>query len=249
MTKKIFAVIIAFLLCFSVTVFASAYTEQYVFCDSDGCLSTSEIAELESYAQAIEENYGRSVIFCIVDDIGNLTCYEYAQEIASEYTDAEDTVVFVNDIQNNVYDYYKSGNAERLDDSLIEGIYGIYNNDKSYFNGISSLYAAMEETLENADEEEFYLSSDDSEDEEHEAAKEKEKGKVSFIWIPICLAIGILIGFLIIKGIASKNISVKMQKNATVYTRSGSMTVTGRSDNFLYKEVEKRAKPKNNNKQ
>ena len=112
------------------------------------------------------------------------------------------------------------------------------------------MYAATEEILENVPTDEFYVPSDDAEDEEYsetENKKDAPKGKVSIIWIPICLAVGIFLGFLIIKSIASKNISVKMQKNATVYTRNGSMTVTGRSDNFLYKEVDRRAKPKNNN--
>ena len=248
MAKKIFAVVIALMLCLYAVVSVSAYTEQYIICDTDNCLDASEISELEDYARSIEENYGYSVIFCIVNDLNGLSCYEYAQEIASEYTDAENTIVFVNDIQNDVYNYFTSGNAEELDSSLFDGIYNVYNADESYFGGISSLYAATEEILENVPTDEFYVPSDDAENEEYtENKKDAPKGKVSIIWIPICLGVGIFLGFLIIKSIASKNISVKMQKNATVYTRNGSMTVTGRSDNFLYKELDRRAKPKNNN--
>ena len=72
----------------------------------------------------------------------------------------------------------------------------------------------------------------------------EEKDGVSIIWLPVSLVIGLLVGFLIINGIASKNKSVKMQENATVYTRPGSMVITGSADNFLYNNVERREKPK-----
>ena len=77
-----------------------------------------------------------------------------------------------------------------------------------------------------------------------EPKTENEKDGVSIIWLPVSLVIGLLVGFLIINGIASKNKSVKMQENATVYTRPGSMVITGSADNFLYNNVERREKPK-----
>lgn len=58
------------------------------------------------------------------------------------------------------------------------------------------------------------------------------------------LIAGYGIGFLVIWSIASKNKSVRMQKNATEYTRDGSFVITGRSDNFLYKDTQRTAKPK-----
>ncbi len=58
------------------------------------------------------------------------------------------------------------------------------------------------------------------------------------------LIAGYGIGFLVIWSIASKNKSVRMQKNATEYTRQGSFIITGQSDNFLYKDTQRTAKPK-----
>ena len=63
--------------------------------------------------------------------------------------------------------------------------------------------------------------------------------------IIICIAVGMAMGFIINFAIASKNKSVRMQKNATVYTRNGSFMLTGQYDNFLYKNLEKTPKPKN----
>ena len=70
------------------------------------------------------------------------------------------------------------------------------------------------------------------------------KPHVSFIWLLMCIVIGMLAGFIIIKSIAGKNKSVRMQTNATAYTRAGSMVVTGSVDNFIGRRVYSTPKPK-----
>ncbi len=95
------------------------------------------------------------------------------------------------------------------------------------------------------DEENIYASPDESEEEYTEYLEENSKPSVPLIWIPISLVLGIVAGFVIINSIAAKNKSVKFQKNATVYTRGGSFVLTGSSDNFLYKNLERVPKPKN----
>lgn len=70
------------------------------------------------------------------------------------------------------------------------------------------------------------------------------KPNVSFIWLLMCIVIGMLAGFIIIKSIAGKNKSVRKQTNATVYTRPGSMVVTGSYDTFIGKRLYQTPKPK-----
>lgn len=70
------------------------------------------------------------------------------------------------------------------------------------------------------------------------------KPNVSFIWLLMCIVIGVLAGFIIIKSIAGKNKSVRKQTNATVYTRPGSMVVTGSYDTFIGKRLYQTPKPK-----
>ncbi len=70
------------------------------------------------------------------------------------------------------------------------------------------------------------------------------KPNVSFIWLLMCVVIGMLAGFIIIKSIAGKNKSVRKQTNATVYTRPGSMVVTGSYDTFIGKRLYQTPKPK-----
>ena len=82
-----------------------------------------------------------------------------------------------------------------------------------------------------------------------DAGDEAVSDKNSVKTIVICIIAGMAIGFIINFSIASKNKSVRMQRNASVYTRPGSMVLTGSADNFLYSNIERRAKPKQNNKQ
>lgn len=257
MTKKIFAIIVAVMLCLSAAVSASADTMTYVY-DPDYNLTDSEIAELHGYAESVEEDYGYSVIFCIVSDCGEMTCAEYAEDACISFTDAENAIVFVHNTDEGVYDYYLEGDAAALDEALIDIMWNAYDANDSYFGGLSSFYATAAEVIENmppvVDTQTGDSETDNAEtvtekaDETAENKDDGKKGTVSPIWIPVCLLIGMLIGFVIINSIASKNISVKMQKNATVYTREGSMVLTGSADNFLYSEVDRREKPKNDEK-
>ena len=71
------------------------------------------------------------------------------------------------------------------------------------------------------------------------------KVSVSLIWIPLSLAIGIVIVFFVLKTMASSNKSVVRKVDAKDYVRSGSMVVTGSYDNFLFNNVTRVARPKN----
>ena len=62
----------------------------------------------------------------------------------------------------------------------------------------------------------------------------------------ICLAIGFLIA-LIITGIMRGQLkSVRHQSGASDYVKAGSLNITNRQDLFLYREIRKVEKPRNN---
>lgn len=245
MTKKIFAIIIAAMICASFVFSASAYTQEYVIDYADK-LSSSEIEELDALAEKLEAAYGVTVLFCITEGTGDVTADEFSSGTYGDYTDNENGIIIVHDDWNKTYFTYISGNAgEFLTDAAVDSMIDAYDTNESYYGGIYACYELAEEYLENGysggyinDGEPVYAGEAD------EPKTENEKDGVSIIWLPVSLLIGLLVGFLIINGIASKNKSVKMQENATVYTRPGSMVITGSADNFLYNNVERREKPK-----
>ncbi len=245
MTKKIFATLIAVIICLSAAISASAYTQQYVI-DYTDKLSSSETEELDSFAEKLETAYGITVLFCISEGTGDVSAAEFASETYGDYTDNENGLIIVHDDWNKTYVTFVSGEAEKtFTDAAVDSMKDAYDLNESYYGGIYACYNLAMEYLENGYsggyvyEDEFVYAG-----ETDEPKTENEKDGVSIIWLPVSLLIGLLVGFLIINGIASKNKSVKMQKNATVYTRPGSMIITGSADNFLYNNVERREKPK-----
>ena len=245
MAKKLLAIIIAALICVSFLFSASAYTQQYVVDYADK-LSSSEIEELDLFAEKLESAYGITVLFCITEGTGDITADEFSSGTYGDYTDNENGIIIVHDDWSKTYSVFTSGNAdEYFSDAAVDSMKDAYDLNESYYGGIYACYELAEEYLENGysggyvnDGETVYAG------EAVENKTENDKDGVSIIWLPVSLLIGLLVGFLIINSIASKNKSVKMQENATVYTRPGSMVITGSADNFLYNNVERREKPK-----
>ena len=244
MTKKIFAALVAVIICLSAALSASAYTQEYVIDYADK-LASSEIEELDLFAEKLESAYGVTVLFCITEGTGDVTADEFSSGTYGDYTDNENGIIIVHDDWNKTYFTFISGNAgEFLTDASVDSMIDAYDSNDSYYGGIYACYELAEEYLENGYSGGYVNDSELLNDGTDTIGASEEKGGVSIIWLPVSLLIGLLVGFLIINGIASKNKSVKMQENATVYTRPGSMVITGSADNFLYNNVERREKPK-----
>ncbi len=244
MTKKIFATLVAVIICLSAALSASAYTQEYVIDYADK-LSSSEIEELDLFAEKLESAYGVTVLFCITEGTGDVTADEFSSGTYGDYTDNENGIIIVHDDWSNTYFSFISGNAEEfLTDASVDSMIDAYDSNDSYYGGIYACYELAEEYLENGYSGGYVYDGEPLNNDTDTIGASEEKDGVSIIWLPVSLLIGLLVGFLIINGIASKNKSVKMQENATVYTRPGSMVITGSADNFLYNNVERREKPK-----
>lgn len=244
MTKKIFATLVAVIICLSAALSASAYTQEYVIDYADK-LSSSEIEELDLFAKKLESAYGVTVLFCITEGTGDVTADEFSSGTYGDYTDNENGIIIVHDDWNKTYFTFISSNAgEFLTDASVDSMIDAYDSNDSYYGGIYACYELAEEYLENGYSGGYVYDGEPLNNDADTIGASEEKDGVSIIWLPVSLLIGLLVGFLIINGIASKNKSVKMQENATVYTRPGSMVITGSADNFLYNNVERREKPK-----
>ena len=148
MTKKIFAILVAVVLCLSMALSASAYTSQYVY-DPEYNLSDSELYELNNYAAGIENKSGYALVFCIISDNGGMTNEEYAEEAYYSYTDSKDAVVFVHNETEEVYNYHIAGDEKGFfSQAVINAMKTAYDTNDSYFNGIMGFYAAAETALE-----------------------------------------------------------------------------------------------------
>lgn len=66
------------------------------------------------------------------------------------------------------------------------------------------------------------------------------------MWLPISFGVGILVTFIVVGSMKAAMKTVHMQAAASDYTKSGSFNVTESRDVFLYRNVERTEKPKNN---
>lgn len=237
MIKKLLTVFLITAVCICSSISVSAYTEQYIF-DYEGSLSYDEIEELENTAQQIENEYGYCVMFCITDEE---TDENYAQNIYDAYTDNENGMVFVHDTESERYYCYVTESAKSRFD--LTKMQDAYDSNNSYFGGIEDCYIVAENLLSYDDTE-----IKDTDTDVYTTGDETDSSKSPVKTIILCIVAGMAIGFIIILAIASKNKSVRMQANATVYTRPGSFVVTGSYDNFLYKKIDKTPKPKQESK-
>lgn len=236
MIKKLLTVFLITAICICSSISVSAYTEQYIF-DYENVLSYDEVQELESTAAQIENEYGYCVMFCITDEE---TDENYAQNIFDTYTDNENGIVFVHNTESESYYYYVTESAKSRFD--LTKMQDAYDSNDSYYGGIEDYYIVAENLLKQGDvvvhnDQETYITDD-----------ETDSSKSPVKTIILCIVVGMVMGFIIILAIASKNKSVRMQANATLYTRPGSFVVTGSYDNFLYKNLDKTPKPKQENK-
>lgn len=244
MTKKIFSILFAVLISITFVVSASAETYMHI-ADYADKLTGTEFEELESVAEKLENTYGVCVMVCIVNETTGMGDEAYAEWVYTDSTDNENGILLLHNDGENTYAVFTSGNADEIfGDEAVNEMRDAYDTNDSYYGGVYDYYSVAEKHLESG-----YYGTDDSEQEPVITTGDtEEKDGVGIIWLPVSLGIGLLVGFLIINSIASKNKSVHMQKNATVYTRPGSMIITGSADNFLYNNVERKEKPKQENK-
>lgn len=75
-------------------------------------------------------------------------------------------------------------------------------------------------------------------------ASDGEREPLSLIAIPICLAIGLVVALIVVAVMRSKLKSVRRQAGANNYVKENSMVLTAEGDRYLYRHVDRVAKPK-----
>ena len=147
MKKRIISVVIALMMLLPFALTASANSAHVI--DFTDKLTDSEMIELDSYALTIEQKYGWCVMFAIVDNAENFdTTYEYAEDIYNAQKDAENGVLIVDNIGDNVYSVYLAGDAKNVFSEADEdAIWDAYNDADTYYGGIVDYYNAVDTVL------------------------------------------------------------------------------------------------------
>ncbi len=232
MNKRLFAILTVILLCFSLSIFASAQENDRTLGlveDYAELMTDEEEALLTEKFEAFCDEYKMEIAVVTINDLGGKSAMEYADDF---------------------YDYNGYGYGENDDGLLALYVDGAEGEREIYITthgkAISKITDADIDYI--TDLMIMYLSDGDyarAFETFVDEATDVVKVSVSLIWIPLSLGIGMLVVFFVLKTMASANKSVVRKVDAKDYVRSGSMVVTGSYDNFLFNNVTRVARPKN----
>jgi len=235
MKKWIASVLIILLI--AVPVFA----ETPLVVDESGLLQEGQVGFVEEAYQKVALEEGYTPIVVTIDSFGGLSAEEYAGNFYDAYGYGEDGILLLVSLKEGEWYILTNGLcAERISDYeageigeqvLPEIRDGLYYEAFINFAEISKVYMQPDPVMP---------------DTEYEYEEDEEEASGNGLIIFICLAIGAGIGILVTSYMASQMKAVGMKANASDYIRSGSMAVTDSRDIFLYSQVTRTPRPKNN---
>ena len=268
--KKIFAVLLAAILCLAAAVPAFAeggFADEYYRCTDDADrMVYSSWAYTNNALDEIANRQSFDVTCSIISGLDGKTMEQYAADLYAEnlygYGDGKDGVLLLVDTESGEWYIYTSGTGTEIfdenriaaigedikDDLSAEEYYGAfitYANlcDKYIDEGVS---AEAEQPAEAVPEVSEPIAAEPENSYEYEEASSSKISPLPLIYLPICLVIGIIIALVVVGSMKASMKSVHMQATANTYTKDGSFNLTDSSDIFLYREVKSTPRPKNN---
>lgn len=248
MKKKIFAILfIAILgLCTVFPAFAAeadGFANEYPrITDKANLLTESEEITLEEKLDEISLRQKMDIAVATTDNLEGYSVEEYADRLYKQYnygySDSKDGLILLISTQSN--DWYISACGYGATAFTAAGIDYIGEKITTELSG-GNFSAAFEIYAQLCDD---FISQARTGNPYNSDNLPREP--LSLVWIPICILIGFAIAKIIVGKMKSELKTVRTQKAANNYVKSGSMSVTESSDLFLYNNITKTAKPKNN---
>ena len=230
MMRKLLGISLAVILCFSLALCVSAeeYGVEDLLRDEAGLLGSAEEQALEAMLQEIShENQIQISIYTYssMEDIEYAVTDTYLS-CGLGYGENHDGVLLMISMDPRNYAMYTLGLADdAIYDSLAEDM--------------------QVELVECLQAEDYYGAFAGFAQSCGEAVKDYQTFDFGFNLI-LALVIGVVIGLIVALILKGQLKSVRMQKQANVYIKPGSMRLTVQSDLFLYRNVVRTKKPTNN---
>lgn len=247
MKKKVITLVLAVLLCFVAIVPAFAidgFSESsYRVVNSASVITQDEWLELMSKADEIRERQKFDVAVMATNNSDYKPIQEFADYIYEYYEygygESLDGVLLVVTTETKEWYITTSGyGITAFTDAAIEYIgenMAPYLSSGDYFGAFNIYLEKCDELITMARNGAPY------------GAKNKADEPLSIIWIPISIAIGIVLALIVVKSMKSNLKSVKKKREANSYVKNGSMVVNESYDSFLYSQVTKTPIQKQNN--
>ncbi len=249
MKKKISVLLLSLVICFSLSIpvfagdadgFASEYERVQDMAD---LLTDSEESALFEKLNELSQRQKMEVVVLTTDTLGGNTPRDYADNIYDYcnfgYGENRDGLMLVISMEDRDWYITTHGYAitaftdagiQYIGDKMLEDL-----SDGDYAEAFDTFTVLCDDFITQAREGEPY----DNGNMPYEPLSKK--------WIFISLAAGIILALIVVSVIKSKLKTVRFQAAAENYTRSGSFEITESRDMFLYNNVVRKDKPKNEN--
>ncbi len=244
MRKRIFSVILLCLLC--VLLCSSAFAD---VSDEAGLLSDYEQSELESMISDFLDAHGFQLVILTVNGTDSRDITDIADDFYDNGGYCDDGALFAIDIAERAWYISTAGRGEyALTDTNIDFIAEEmlpFLKTGDYFEAFSIFIEECGYWVDAYDSGEFIPEEDDYADYGDYGYREEPHTRgLSPLWIPVSIAIGVLLALLITSSMKSGMNSVQSRKTASDYANRGSLKLTDKQDVFLYHTILRAPKPK-----
>jgi uncharacterized protein len=242
MKKKL--LVFLFVLLFSCSFFCVSYAESYAprLVDKANLLTSSEETELLSVLDEISERQQLDIIAVIVNSLEGKSPQTYADDFYDQHNygfgSQKDGILLL--VAMETRDYYISTSGYAIHAFTDAGIDHIGNTiaddlgDKNYVSALKNYAELCDDYITQAKEGAPYDTGN------------MPKGDYDIMqYLLISLAIGLIVALIVTGVMKSKLKSVRFKSGAADYVKKGSFILTESRDIYLYRNVTRRAKPKN----
>ena len=260
MKKRLFAIILALALCLCLAapVLAVNFDHSRMI-DGAWLLDDDEYAALSDKLDEISNRQQMDIVVVTSEDLmGYSTATECADELYESYGfgfgDTKDGVLLLVSMQERDWaistcgkaiDVFTDYDCDYISDEIVP-----YLSDGDYFEAFDRFADLCDEQCtqydENGDDDGDWVDDEPFDPDNPYIDFTIPREPLSLIWIPISLAVGLVLAFIVVGCMKAKLKTVRFQPAASSYVKSGSMNVTDSSDLFLYATVSRTEKPKNN---
>ncbi len=266
MNKKIISILFAIILCFCSVIPAFAVDETapsnseettvdpgfaeeyYRLQDLAKIFDGLEREELNEKLDAISYKHKLDITVCFTDSLGGMAIADYAESLYEKYEfgygENKDGIMLLISFESNDWYIATRGYAVKaFTDSGIQYIGEKIKPDLAdgyYYDVVDTYIEICDRFITDAKNGNPYVGSAD-------ANTTDDDGSVlpAPMWILVSIGTGIVAALIVVGSMRKKLKTVTMQSEANNYLRNGSLNITESNDIFLYSNVTRSAKPKN----
>ncbi len=240
MIKRRFLILCAFLVCLCLSVSAFAWSDTSLLLDDADLLTDSEEEALLAELEKISAEQDMDIVVVTADTLNGQTPKVFADDFYDQNGYTEDGILLLVNMEDSDWYISTSGygitaitdaGLEYMKDQFVSDL-----TDGNYYDAFITYAELCDDFITQARSGNAY------------DVNNLPKGSFNVVGaLLISFGIALVVAFIITGAMRSKLKTVLPQNTAKEYIKGGSMNITHSRDMFLYRHVDRRARPKESN--